>query len=293
MECNLFASQYYKYTVTKDGKVYSKINNEELNYYIRDGFYEVFFTLQDNYLTQKQWLRVDFLVAHTYLPNPNGWNFIKHLDGNNLNNKVDNLEWREFCVEGTCKVIPGYRDKYIITTDGKVFNNFTGIEMKQRTIQGYYHVGLRIFDGEKSKQKLYKVHRLVAEAFIPKIEGKDLVNHIDGNKLNNDVSNLEWVTPSENSTHAIRLNLVKTKFNYELGVHIIKLIEEYGYNYADIADITGIKRQTIAGFYQKGYKSYRLRTKNLHVKKHSNKKELPIYYKEYLQTLLKDNTVLI
>lgn len=45
MECNLFASQYYKYTVTKDGKVYSKINNEELNYYIRDGFYEVFFTL--------------------------------------------------------------------------------------------------------------------------------------------------------------------------------------------------------------------------------------------------------
>ena len=292
MECNFFASQYYKYTVTRDGRVISKIGNNEIQKYVKDGYNEVFFVNQENYNVASQWFRVDFLVAHTFIPNPNGWNFIKHLDGNKLNDSVDNLEWKEFCVDEPCKIIPNYRDKYIITTSGKVYNNFTGVEMKQRLIKGYPHVGLRYFDGENSKQKLWKVHRLVAEAFIPKIKGKDLVNHIDGNKTNNNITNLEWVNNSENTTHAIRTNLKKSNWNFELGVQIIKLIEEYGYNYADISKLIGIPRQTIAHFYQNGYKSFRLKSNNIHVKKHSTKKELPNYYIQYIKSLLNDNTVL-
>lgn len=46
------------------------------------------------------------------------------------------------------------------------------------------------------------VHRIVAELFLDKVDGKNYVNHKDLNKLNNDVSNLEWVTKSENSKHA-------------------------------------------------------------------------------------------
>lgn len=54
------------------------------------------------------------------------------------------------------------------------------------------------------------VHRMVAETFLEKIEGKDFVNHLDGNKQNNKVDNLEWCTRSENMQHAHDNNLLVT-----------------------------------------------------------------------------------
>ena len=59
------------------------------------------------------------------------------------------------------------------------------------------------------RRETHMVHRLVAQAFLPKPPGKDYVNHLDGNKLNNCVDNLEWCSIAENNEHARRTGLHK------------------------------------------------------------------------------------
>lgn len=62
---------------------------------------------------------------------------------------------------------------------------------------GYCKVTLQ----DQGRNTVWKVHRLVAEHFIDKVEGKEIINHIDNDRTNNQVSNLEWCTPKENTSH--------------------------------------------------------------------------------------------
>lgn len=103
--------------------------------------------------------------------------------------------------------IPGYEGLYQVSTQGNVKSlRRNGNFLKPRKDhKGYMNVALTW----KCKSKHFKVHRLVALAFIPNPENKRTVNHIDGNKENNNLENLEWATHSENIIHANKIGLRK------------------------------------------------------------------------------------
>lgn len=92
---------------------------------------------------------------------------------------------------------------YSVSNKGRIRNDYTGSIIKEKIIKGY--CWFTIHDSGNRKNK--SIHRAVAEAFIPNPEGKPQVNHIDGNTRNNNVDNLEWVTPQENVDHAWRTGL--------------------------------------------------------------------------------------
>jgi hypothetical protein len=105
------------------------------------------------------------------------------------------------------KPIKNFEGIYAATEDGEIVSMKTGqpIILKGGNQSGYRTYSLRK-DGVQSQ---LLGHRLIAETFIPNPENKPQVNHKDGNKSNNAISNLEWVTKSENSKHAYATGLTK------------------------------------------------------------------------------------
>jgi hypothetical protein len=96
------------------------------------------------------------------------------------------------------KTIPGFPG-YLITKSGELFSSKKGepTRIKGSTWQGYQHV--KLMNGKTLRSTT--VHRLVAEAFLTRPRGKNMVNHLDGDKLNNKVSNLEWTNHRGNMDH--------------------------------------------------------------------------------------------
>lgn len=108
----------------------------------------------------------------------------------------------EFQNEEIWKEIQGYENRYAVSSKGRVMNLKSGRVLKNgSTPHGYATVCLCKGNGTKPKQ--ITVHRLVAEAFIPNPLNLPQINHIDEDKRNNDVNNLEWVTASQNNKHSV------------------------------------------------------------------------------------------
>lgn len=93
--------------------------------------------------------------------------------------------------------------KYIIYEDGRCYSELSKKFLTPQMSSKYPTYNLTL----NGKKKKIKVHRMVAETFLPKIEGKNIVNHIDGDTHNFHVSNLEWVDYKENNIHASKMGL--------------------------------------------------------------------------------------
>lgn len=130
---------------------------------------------------------------------------------------------------------------YLVSNDGLVFSEQSLSILTPFDNNGYLAVDLF---ANTVKQRVL-VHRMVAITFIPNPENKPFVNHVDGNKYNNNVENLEWCTPSENSIHAVATGLspvgsqkTLAKINekdvldiqalFEAGVADFEIAEEFG-----------------------------------------------------------------
>lgn len=215
---------------------------------------------------------VHTLVGLTFISQIKGKQFINHKDRNTHNNHVDNLEWvtrkenndharqtesinkKSVDIDQTydntelfdIKDYPGYK----ITKDGRIYSIKCKRYMKPVIHDEYLHVNL----SKNNKHKGFSIHRLIALTFIPNTQNKPEVNHKDGNKQNNHVDNLEWVTKNENAIHAIETGLKQTvkvcqftidnKF-VKLYPSVKKAEEE---NNANITTALTGKSQTINGY---------------------------------------------
>ena len=117
-----------------------------------------------------------------------------------------------------------YDGRYAVDIEGKVYslrNNAGNIRksplcLKERIGRaGYSSLCLYVPNNTNKGYICVSTHRIVAETFIPNPHNKPQVNHLDGNKLNNHVTNLEWVTASENMQHAHKNGLVTHSYPYK------------------------------------------------------------------------------
>ena len=171
--------------------------------------------------------RVHRLVLEAFDSRPDMTNLVvNHKDGNPFNNKLENLEWKtqsenvkitwqrgrknknlnnnnneiEYSDEYWIP-IPGYKT-YVISNYGRVKSLKHNRILNTNEINKYLYVRLM----ENGIDKKLSVHRLMMKSFEPREnEDKLQVNHIDGNKHNNKLENLEWCTGSENILHRIHI----------------------------------------------------------------------------------------
>ena len=118
--------------------------------------------------------------------------------------------------------------------------------LKGRGINSRGYITTRLSLGEE-KSKSITVHRLVAEAFLPNETGLPQINHIDGNKTNNRVENLEWCDNSHNQKHSIRIGLKKKiKINEQIAEEIRDVYERGDVSQYKLASIYNLSQQQIS-----------------------------------------------
>lgn len=235
---------YENYQIDENGNVKNLLTNKILKGSIGEHGYRYYRLSKNN---QKKMFYVHRLVAEAFIPNPENLPVVNHKDGNKLNNNVNNLEWVSYSenTEHAHKnnLIKSIREReyfeknlekeewlqifdlpYSISNCGRVRNDRTLLLLKPSIACGYYKVRPSV----NGVAKDYLIHNLVYCIFndIQTIPDGYVVNHIDGNKLNNNVNNLELITLSENAQKAF----YETKTNSS-----VKPVKQFDMNHNYIA----------------------------------------------------------
>lgn len=203
-----------RWSVNENGQV----RNDETGHFLRGTILHTYRYINFRWNHKQKNKSVHRLVAEAFLPNPNNLPYVHHKDGNRLNNKLDNLEWIsaeannlsenrkavDSYVRNNTKSIDGeewryFRDTiYQVSNKGRVKNTKTGrISNAKPSDCGYKRATITFPNGMSKK---FLVHRLVYECFVS--PEYDVINHINGDKTDNRVENLESVTHKENMQKA-------------------------------------------------------------------------------------------
>lgn len=161
-------------------------------------------------------------------------------------------------MEEIWKPVVGYEGWYEVSNLGRIKRIKIGmgasckILKNQKSSNGYRFITLT----KNGTQKQFTVHRIVSIAFIPNPENKLCVNHIDSNRTNNNIHNLEWVTYSENIRHSIMVgnrNHIKVPnkkgeehYNAKLKEKDVRLILDSYLNTRQLAELFGVQSEAIA-----------------------------------------------
>jgi len=195
-------------------------------------------------------------------------------------------------------------ENYFIYDNGDVFNSSTNKILKGSFSEGgykYYRLS------KNNCKKMFYAHRLVAEHFLDNPNNLPVVNHIDGDKLNNNVSNLEWVSYSDNTKHAHDNRLIKERkkaeyYKENLPNEIWKKVYDYHYSVSNLGRIKNdetellLKPSLTCGYYKvrlcKNGKTKDIVLHNLVYQIFNNIEEIPKgYVIDHINAIKTDNRI--
>lgn len=254
------------YRIYDNGRV---MNEKTGNYYkgtIRNGYRWFDLTWKGKKYARSQ----HRLIAEAFIDNPNGYEYVHHINNNRLDNNINNLAWVN-ASENNLKKNKGKKQKdykdyqkydlsqeewrtfrdsiYMVSNLGRVKNAKTGKTLQGKITDGGYREFCLTLD---KKKKSFVCHKMVWEAWVG--SEQNIINHINGNKLDNRLVNLENISNKENVIKAIydtqTLKFKKTAC-YDKEGNLVQIFM----NNADAARAMGVKSASIWAAIQKGYYS--------------------------------------
>ncbi len=214
-------SDYPNYSVSNKGEIRNDATNRILKHYIRNGYKSI--SLSKNNV--KKTFNIHNIVAECFLTKIDKC-VVNHKDEDKLNNCLENLEYITYA-ENTMysasskrtkneesydlenfKIIPNYSN-YMVSKNGEIYSNHIKRLCRNTVLPNGYHK-IKLKSDNNTYKDLY-IHVIVAMTYLNYVpsDNKIVVNHIDTNKGNNSLDNLEIITQKENMNHSIKMNYDK------------------------------------------------------------------------------------